>query len=162
MSQKKFFLAAGVVIGALLLLDVLLWLHRPVHSRTDISPFENDMVENLVRSLLREDGLRDSPVCFLAFGENAASPSTDFIQRFTDCQHPAVQCLGSSVAPPVNRVLDKDTGHPGLVIRIIDFHEVLSSTYDYTVSISNLPTGHDHVVYRVSNVGGSWMVKKRS
>jgi hypothetical protein len=162
-SRKQLFLAAAVFAGALALVACIWWTHRPQHlGRTNVSPFENDMVEGLVRGLLREDGVRDEPVCFLAFDESGTPPSGDFIRRFADCKQPAVLSTDNSVAPPVNRFFQKNNGRPGLVLKVIQFHEVSAGIFEAVVSVSTLPPGHDRVSYRVTNVAGSWTAKKKS
>jgi hypothetical protein len=159
-SLKTFLIVGGMGIVALVLAGFL-WL-RPVHhlGNIDASPFENDMVEALVRAILLEDEFRDSQVCFLGFGEGGTSPGTDFIARFDDCQHPGVAALNGTVSPPVNRILEKKNGHAGTVIKIIELNQTQPDVYDVTVALSCLPAGHDHVVYHVANVSGTWVARR--
>jgi hypothetical protein len=158
--NRKTFSAAGILAAAVFWAGIL-WL-RPAHhpGKIDASPFENDMVEALVRALLQENGLRDAQVCFLGFGEDGTSPGSDFIARFDDCRHPGVAALNSTVSPPINRVLEKKNGHAGTVIKIIEVHQAQPNVYEVTVALSCLPASHDHVVYRVANVGGTWVARK--
>ncbi len=160
--KRKTLGGAGICAAAVFLAG-LLWLHSPFRhpGKIDASLFETDMVEGLVRNLLREDGLRDTQVCFLGFGEGGTSPGAGFIARFADCRHPAVLALNSTVAPPGNRVLEKNNGHAGTVVKIIVFRELFPGDYDVTVALSCLPAGHDHVVYHVTSVAGDWQATKR-
>jgi hypothetical protein len=159
-NRYAFIAGAGIVIAALALAGWV-WL-RPVHhlGNVDASPFENDMVEALVRGILQEDGLRDSQLCFLGFGEGGTSPGADFIARFDDCRNPSVAALNSTVNPPINRVLEKKNGHAGTVIKIIDIHQTQADVYNVTVSLSCLPAGHDHVSYHVANVSDTWVARR--
>jgi len=160
LTRRTLLITACVLIAAVVL--AVLWLRPPAHyQRIDASPFENDAVEALVRDLLQQDGLRDTSVCFLAFGEGGASPHSDFIDRFADCHHPAVLALNATVNPSPSLVLEKHNGHAGLVIKIIQLRELIPNDYDITVSLSNLPSGRDQVIYHVINSGGNWTVKKR-
>lgn len=141
-----------------------IWLSRPAHhfGKTEVSPFENDMIESLVRGILPEDGIRNAPVCFVSFGEGRTTPSSDFLHRFADCRNPVVHGTGSSVAPPIDRYFDKYTGRPGTVIQIINLHEYIPGVFDITVSISTRPRGHEREVYRIANIGGTWTIKSHT
>lgn len=163
-TNRKTLIAIGAIFtGAFLLVATILWLHRPQHfGKIEVSPFENDMMESLVRGVIREQEVQGAPVCFLSFGEGQTSPSPGFIGRFADCHQPAVCSMGSSVSPPVNRYFEKDNGRPGTVIQIFSFHEFVSGVFDITVSISSLPRGHDRVMYRLSETAGNWAIKKRT
>ena len=163
-NRRILYVIGGVFTGVVLLLAGILWWHQPRHrvGRTDISPFENDMIESFVRSLLREDGVRNAPVCFLSFDEGGTSPSSSFLARFADCHQPAVRSVDRSVSPPNNRFFEKDNGRSGLIIQIIKFKEFVPDVFDITVSISNLPRGHDQIVYRISRSTGEWTITKRT
>jgi hypothetical protein len=39
--------------------------------------------------------------------------------------------------------------------------EYIPGTFDVLVAFSNLPSGHDRFVYRVSNVAGGWKIESR-
>lgn len=163
-NRRTLYVAGGIFISVILLVAGIIWWHRPEHhaGRIEVSPFENDMIASLVRGILREDGVRDASVCFVSFGEGGTPPSSGFIARFADCRRPAVRSVDSSVSPPINRFFEKDNGRPGLVIRIIKFNEYIPGVFDITVSFSNLPRGHDQIVYRISNLGGSWVIQNRT
>jgi hypothetical protein len=162
LNRKTLVIASVVFIGAALLAAGLWRAHQPLHlGRSNVSPFENDMVEGLVRGLLHEDGVRDEPVCFLAFDESGTPPSSEFIRRFADCRQPAVLGRDHSVSTPASRFYQKNNGRPGLVLQVVQFHEVTAGIFEATVAISTLPHGHDHIAYRVTNVAGSWNVKRR-
>ena len=164
LNRKILFISVGIFAGIMLLLAGMLWLHRPVQhvGRTDVSPFENDMMESLVRGILHESGIINAPVCFLSFGEGRTSPSATFMERFTDCRQPAVQIVGNSVSSPIRRFFEKSNGHSGTVIQIISFHEYIPGVFDITVTISSLPRGHNQVVYRLADLGGNWVIQKRT
>ena len=164
LNRKTLFIGVGIFVGILLLLAGILWLHRPVRhvGRTDVSPFENDMVECLVRGILHESGMSSAPVCFLSFGEGRTSPSATFMERFADCHQPAVRSVGSSVSSPIRRFFEKSNGHSGTVIQIISFHEYIPGVFDITVTVSSLPRGHNQVIYRLADLGGNWVIKKRT
>jgi hypothetical protein len=157
-------LTVGFILAGVILLLGGVWLHHHFRhpQKVNASIFENDMMESLVRGMLRENSLRDAPVCFIAFGEGRTPPSPEFIARFADCRRPAVRGVNNSVSPPVNRYFEKVNGRPGLILRIIQFQEFISSVFDVTVSISNLPPGHDRIVYRISNSTGEWVITKRT
>jgi hypothetical protein len=163
-NRKTLYLIFGIDFALLLVLAGVLWLHRPVHhaGRINVFPFENDMMAGLMRGILHEPDISRESVCFLSFGENGTPPSSEFIARFADCRQPAVRGVDTSVAPPINRFFEKNTGRPGLVIQIISFREIISGVFDITVSISTLPRGHDRVVYRLSDVAGDWIIKNRT
>ena len=163
-SNRTLCRAGGILAGVLLLVAGVLWWSRAGHriGKTNVSPFENDMMEGFVRCLLLETNLRSAPVCFLAFGEGQATPSSAFLARFADCHHPAVHGVGNSVSPPVNRFFEKDNGRPGIVLQVVKFNEFITSVFDITVSFSNLPRGHDRVVYRVIRVSGDWTIDNRT
>lgn len=141
-----------------------IWLSRPAHhfGKCEVSPFENDMMESLVRGILPEDGVRGTPACFLSFGEGRTAPSSTFLQRFANCHSPSVLGSDKSVSTPTDRSFQKDTGRPGLVIQIINFHEYISGVFDITVSISTRPRGHEREVYRIGNIGGTWSIKSHA
>lgn len=164
LHRRTLSVAGGFFLAVILLLAAVLWWHHPSRhaGRIDVSPFENDMMESLVRGILHEPAIRDTPVCFLSFGEGGTPPSSGFIARFADCHHPAVRSVGSSVAPPIHRFFEKDNGRPGLIVKIVKFNEYIPTVFDITVSFSNLPAGHDQIVYRISNAGGDWSIKKRT
>jgi len=130
--------------------------------RANVSEFESDCTEALVRGILRELGIRNAPVCFLGFGEGRTPPSRDFIARFSDCRRPAVRSLGSAVAPPIGRFLEISNGRPGVILQIIQSKEYLPGTFDVTVVVSILPPGHNRVIYRVSKTGGEWKITNRT
>lgn len=163
-SQKTLFTVGGVFACAVALLAVILWLHRPVHltGKIDVSPFENDMMESLVRNVLRESSVSNAPVCFLSFGEEGTSPSEGFIARFADCHRPAVCSARDSVSPPIKGYFDKANGHPGIIVQIIKFQPFAPGIFDVTVTISSLPAGHNQIVYRISDIGAEWVITKRT
>lgn len=163
-NRRTLYVAGSILTAVTLLLAGLIWWHQPKRhaGRTDISPFENDMIEGLVRGMLHEDSLREASVFFVSFGEGGTSPSSTFIARFNDCQHPAVHSAGKSVSPPVKRSFEKDNGRPGIIVQIIKFNEFVPGVFDITVSFSNLPPGHDQIVYRISHVTGDWVITKRT
>lgn len=163
-SRKTLFTVGGALVGVVLLVAVVHWLHRPVHAtgKTDVSPFENDMMESLVRSVLHESAVSNAPVCFLAFGEAGTSPSDSFIARFADCHRPAVCSARDSVSPPIHGYFDKANGHAGIIVQIIKLETFASGIFDVTVTISSLPAGHNQIVYRVSDVGAEWVITKRT
>lgn len=164
-ARKNIFLIAGALVAFLCVaLAAGIFLrhqHRPP-ARADTSPFETEMIEALVRGILHEYGVRGAPVCFLAFGENRTPPGAQFIARFANCRQPAVCSLGSAVAPPISRYIEKSTGRPGLIVQIVSFREYIPGTFDVTVSISNLPPGHDRIIYRISKTPGEWTISQRT
>lgn len=163
LQRRTLFLLAALLAGAVLMLAGIFWWHQPKHpGRVEVSPYENDMIETVVRNILRENGVREAPVCFLAFGEGTTTPSSVFIARFADCRRPAVRGVGSSVTPPIARSFEKDNGRPGVVIQIIKFEPLISGVFNVTVSISSLPPGHDQIVYRIADAGGKWEIRKRT
>ncbi len=163
-SSRTLRLVGGIIAGVVLVVAVVVWWGRPGHpaGRVDRSLFENDMMEGFVRCLLRESNIRDAPVCFLAFGEGRTSPSSGFLARFADCRHPAVRGVGSSVLPPVNRLFEKDSGRPGIVLQVIKCEQYIVGVFDITMSFSNLPRGHDRIIYRVARDSGDWTIQKRT
>jgi hypothetical protein len=163
-SRKTLLTVGGMVAGTILLLGGIFWAHRTVHltGKIDVSPYENDMMESLVRSLLHESSLSNAPVCFLCFGETRTSPSSSFLARFANCRRPAICSVGNSVSPPTMGYMDKSDGRPGTIIQIINFKPFAPGIFDITVAISNLPSGHDHIVYRISDVGAEWVITKRT
>lgn len=163
-GSKTLSAVAGVFIGALLMLGVSFCMHRPAHpaGKIDVSPFENDMMESLVRNVLRESSVSNAPVCFLSFGEEGASPSDGFIARFANCHQPAVCSARDSVSPPVKGYFDKANGHPGIIVQIIKFQPFATGIFDITVAISSLPLGHNRIVYRISDIGAEWVITKRT
>lgn len=162
-NRRTLLLLLGIFAGATLTLALFLWWHQPHHpGRVEVSPFENDMMERVVRAVLREGAVRQEPVCFIAFGEGTTTPSSTFIARFADCRRPAVRGVGGSVSPPINRSLEKDNGRRGLLVHILKFEPFISGVFDVTVSLSNLPAGHDRIVYRIADTGGEWVIRKRT
>jgi len=142
----------------------LWWRYRARNiQQVNASPYETEMIEALVRNLLREYGIRNAPACFLAFGESMTPPSWRFISRFSDCRRPAVLSYRSSVSPPlIGRHLELTTGRPGLIIQIVSFEEYIPGCFDVVVGISNLPKGHQRVVFRISHSTGEWTIIKRT
>jgi hypothetical protein len=163
-NRKTLLIAACLFTGVVLLVAGVVWFNRsPVHAgRINVSPFENDMMENLLRGVIKEDGIRGDSVCFLSFGEGRTPPSSDFMKRFIDCHSPAVQGVDTSVSTAINRFFQKDNGRPGTIIQIIDFKQYLPDVFEITVSLSCLPHGHDRVVYRIAKVAGVWGISKRT
>lgn len=163
LQRRTLFLLAALLAGALLMLAGIFWWQQPKHpGRVEVSPYENDMIETVVRSVLREDGVREAPVCFLAFGEGTTTPSSAFIARFADCRRPVVRGVGSSVMPPIDRTFEKDNGRPGVIIQIVKFEPFISGVFEVTVGLSSLPPGHDRIVYRIADTGGKWEIRKRT
>lgn len=129
-------------------------------SRVNGSAYESEMIEGLVRGLLQELGPQAPPVCFLAFGEGATTPSPGFVARFAGTR-PAIKSVGSAVSPPIGKFFDKSSGRPGLIIHIVSFKEYIPGTFDVLVAFSNLPSGHDRFIYRLSSLTGEWKIKSR-
>lgn len=134
--------------------------HKTAPQRVNGSAYESEMIEKLVLGLLQELGSQAPPVCFLAFGDGATQPSPGFVARFAGT-HPTVKDAGSAVSPPIGKFFDKSNGRPGLVIHIVSFKEYVSGIYDVLVTFSNLPSGHNRFIYRISKATGEWKVKSR-
>jgi hypothetical protein len=135
--------------------------HARPAPRAAASQYESDMMEALVRELLQDFGIRGAPVCFLTFGEGKTPPSGRFIARFADCRRPAVRSYTSSVEPPIGRHLEVATGQPGLIVQIFSLKEYVAGCYDADVGISNLPPGHQRIIYRIAKTTGQWVITKR-
>jgi hypothetical protein len=116
------------------------------------------MVESLIRNMLDEMKPPLPPVCFLAFGDGGTPPSRAFIARFAGT-HPAVLSYQTAAAPPTGQFLEIVSGRPGLVVHIIRFEETAPGSFDVLVQFSNLPPGHDHLLYRVAHADDGWVVQ---
>jgi hypothetical protein len=153
-----------IIIATILVLALaggFWWRHHPAHpAPVNASLYETDMTENLVRAILTEFTPPVPSVCFLAFGDGSTPPSRAFIARFAGSQ-PAVRSCASSVSPPTGQFFETSTGRPGLVVHIVSFKELVPGAFDVLVAFSNLSPGHDHFIYRVSNIAGEWKVKSR-
>jgi hypothetical protein len=135
------------------------WRQHPAHpAPVKASLYETEMAEMLVKNILT--GLKPPvpPVCFLAFGEGTTPPSPAFIARFAGSQ-PAVISCGSAASPPIGRYFETSTGRQGLVIHIVNFKQPAPGTFEVEVRFSNLPSGHDRLIYRVVRDDGGWVVK---
>jgi hypothetical protein len=104
--------------------------------------------------------LQNASVCFVAFGEDKTAPSGAFVARFAG-SYPSVESFKSSARPPGGKILEVSTGKAGVIVQIISFKEFIPGTFDILVAFSNLPSGHDRFVYRVSNATGGWDIKNR-
>jgi hypothetical protein len=136
-----------------------LWLRPPAHPPSvNASLYETDMTESLIRNILAEMEPPLPPVCFLAFGDGGTPPSRAFIARFAGT-HPAILSYQTASAPPTGQYIETSTGRPGLVLHIIRFQQITPGTFDVLVQFSNLPSGHDHFLYRVAQVDDAWVVQ---
>ena len=137
------------------------WLRPPAPPpRVNASLYETDMTEGLVRGILSELKPPVPPVCFLAFGEGFTPPSQTFLARFAG-NRPPVRSCGSAVSPPIGQDIEVSTGRPGLMVHVIRFKKIIPGTFDVWVALSNLPPGHDHFIYRVSQAIGEWKIESR-
>jgi hypothetical protein len=154
--MRRAFLLAGL---ALALAGGFWWLRPPAHPPpVNASLYETDMAESLVRNILAEMQPPLPPVCFLAFGDGGTPPSRQFIARFKGT-HPALLSYQAASAPPTGQYIETSTGRPGLVIHIISFKQIVPGIFDVLVRFSNLPPGHDHVVYCVAQLNDAWVVQ---
>ena len=136
------------------------WLRPALPPRVNASLYETDMTEGLVRGILSELKPPVPPVCFLAFGEGFTPPSQTFLARFAG-NRPPVRSCGTAVSPPIGQDIEVSTGRPGLMVHVIRFKKIIPGTFDVWVALSNLPPGHDHFIYRVSNTTSEWKIESR-
>lgn len=149
-----------IALGLLLAAGVWWWRHPSHPAPVNASLYETDMVAGLVRGLLAEMKPTTASVCFLAFGDGTTAPSREFIARFAGSRL-AVRSCSSAAMPSVGQQFEISTGQPGLIIHIVQFKEIIPTTYDVLVSFSNLPNGQNRFTYRVSNHGGEWKITSR-
>jgi hypothetical protein len=136
------------------------WLRPPAHPPlVNASLYETDMTEGLVRGILSELKPPVPPVCFLAFGEGFTPPSQTFIARFAGNRPPVRSCVFAASA--IGKNFEVSTGRPGLIVHVIRCQKIIPGTFDVWVALSNLPPGHDHFIYRVSNAIGEWKIENR-
>ena len=136
------------------------WLRPPAPPpRVNASLYETDMTEGLVRGILSELKPPVPPVCFLAFGEGFTPPSQTFIARFAGNRPPVRSCVFAASA--LGKNFEVSTGRPGLMVHVIRCKKIIPGTFDVVVALSNLPPGHDHFIYRVSNATGEWKIQSR-
>ncbi|MFZ1073382.1 MAG: hypothetical protein WAO21_08085 [Verrucomicrobiia bacterium] len=156
--MKKTAIILTLILG-IIAVGVVWRVHRASSpQQVDAAEFESDMTEALLRGILPE--LQDAPVCFVAFGEGKTAPSWPFIARFAG-SHPSVESFKSSVHPPGGKVFEISTGRTGVIVQIISLKEYVPGTFDVLVAFSNLPSGRDRFVYRISGTGGDWTIKSR-
>jgi hypothetical protein len=136
------------------------WWRRPPAHPPPVEAFlyETDMNESLIRHILAEMEPPLPSVCFLAFGEGGTPPSREFIARFAGTQ-PAMRSYQSASGPPTGQFFETSTGKPGLLVHIVRFKEVAPETFEVLVQFSNLPAGHDQVLYRLAQVDNAWVVQ---
>lgn len=149
-----------VGLGLLLAGGVWWWRHPSHPAPVKASIYETDMVEGLVRGLLAEMKPPTPSVCFLAFGDGTTAPSQEFIARFAGSRS-AVRSCSSAAMPPVGRQFEISTGQSGLIIHIVQFKQIIPTTYDVLVSFSNLPDGQNRFTYRIVNMGRKWKITGR-
>ena len=138
------------------------WLHHSERPpQVNAAEYETDMTEGLLRAVLREFEGTGTGLCFLAFGEGPTRPSRPFIARF-DGTTPALQSCGAAESPPnLGKYFDKGNGMPGVLIEVVKFKEITPDGFDVVVAFSHLPAGQDRFTYRVSRIGGEWIVRNR-
>ena len=156
------------IIGSVLLLAVIglgfagfgWWRsHHPVHPpHVNAAEYESDMTEALVRGILDQLDAKAPHTCFLAFGEGLTPPGSDFLARFKGARL-TVRTCHAAVAPPNGKYYDIISGQEGLMLHVLKIKEFIALHYDVTVSLSNLPAGHNLFIYRIGNLGGDWKIE---
>jgi hypothetical protein len=156
--MKKTAIIVTLILGIIVVGAAWRVHHARTPQRVEAAGFESDMTEALVRGISPE--LQNASVCFVAFGEDKTAPSWPFIARFAG-SHPPVESFKYSTSSPGGKILDVSTGRAGVTVQIISFKEFVPGTFDVLVAFSNLPSGRDRFVYRISGTGGDWTIKSR-